>query len=91
MAATVIMSVFRLRFIKTYAYLQAKNTFKPDLIILLYKNSTKFARGDTPEINQNAVVNLTEKHLHWDLFLIKLHALSPATLLKGDLFSCAIC
>ena len=54
-AATVFISIFRLRFIKTYAYLQPKNTFKPDLIILLYKNSTKLARADTPEINQNAV------------------------------------
>ena len=40
------------------------------------------------------LANFTGKHLCWNLFLIKLQALSPVTLLKGTpahVFSCEIC
>ena len=49
----------------------------------------QYVQKQPPEVFFKKVVlknfaNLTEKHLCWSLFLIKMEALGPATLLKRD-------
>ena len=81
------------RILKTHRYNFSSKIFCKYLLLMWeYRSSRRRCSVKEGVLKDSA--NFTEKHLCWSLFLIKLQAFRPVTLLKrkpNQVFSCEIC